>query len=203
MLDYDEPLITADKVLDIFSAQNSAGGTHSSILQTLKINHGTPEAGYLLSALERIRKDELLLLYGHNNDHYKIGADFLTFKANGGYRGFIDREKLKINELDAIKLSGLTTNRNVIDTGDSVQKLNKLLRPTTIIQVVTGIITLGVACIALWVSYLTYNYQKTNDDLEKRLKQLEEKIPQIQKQQTRILQSEVKDTVYLTEKNKK
>ena len=41
MLTYDEPLITADKVLNEFTPQKSAGLTHSALMQILKINNGT------------------------------------------------------------------------------------------------------------------------------------------------------------------
>jgi hypothetical protein len=125
MQSYTEPLPMADKILELFTAQRPAGYDHKDFLQIFGYGHQTPEAGYVLSALHLLVNDDLLELYGHSNNLYKVTGTTFTFKDSGGYKKKIERE----NELEQAKTIGeqmaVKSAQSVIDTNTSIQALNR------------------------------------------------------------------------------
>lgn len=203
MQSYSEPLITCDKVMQLFTPNFSGGLQHGGVMQSLQISHGTDEAGYLSSALERLKKDGHLLTYGLDNAYLKVGADFFQFKEQGGYKEWVNRENYKESVLNAINESGINANKNSVETGNSVQKLNNLLRPATKAQIFIATVTLFIAALAAWISFLNYKTTKNSNSLELRLKSSEEAIRNLEQHKQKIPPQEVKDTAHLTEKSKK
>lgn len=124
MAEYLEPLITCDKILELFTPNRPAGFEHSDILRLLDIGRQTQEAGFVLSALSKLENDNHLERYGLSNHLFKITGTTFTFKSTGGYKGQIERE----NEIESAKTSSekmvLKSAQSVIDTNLSIQNLN-------------------------------------------------------------------------------
>lgn len=176
MLTYSDTLEMCDRILSIFSAEKPSGENESGIVLLLGLQRGTKEMGLLTPAIQRLEEDKHLVKYGHHNDIFKIGSKTLEFKESGGYKEWVNIENRKEELKIALEELGVKTNKNVIDTGESVQKLNKILKPATKAQVFTGIVTVLVAALAAWISWLSYKRQDSNDDLKKRLKTLETEV---------------------------
>jgi hypothetical protein len=194
MLVYSETLQVCDKILELFTAERTGGENHSGILHLLGYKKGTREHGLTLPALKKLEDDKLLVKYGHNNDLFHLGGDALTFKESGGYREYVLRENRKSEIKDAIQESGLKTDENVRQTGDSVQNLNRLLKPATKAQIFIAILTLGIAGLAAYISWLNYESDRITNDVELRLKSLEVKEQRIE-QQLRQTQQQVEKSV--------
>lgn len=123
-MEYIEPLPTCDKILELFTAHSPAGFTHSGINQNLGYKNGSPESGYVLSALYKLIDDGYLLSYGMDNSYYKVSGDTFTFKAGGSYLGLCNREKTKNEIKEALDELGFKSAQSVVDTNTSIQTLN-------------------------------------------------------------------------------
>ena len=198
MHSYSNTLITCDRIMEIFTPQKHSGFKDGDIMGLLNISNGTPEAAYFSSAMERLKKDGHLLPHGSDNSYFKVGGDFFQFKEQGAYKEWVNNENLKETISDAINKSGISANEISIATGKSVQKLNDLLRPATIAQIIIAIVTLGIAGLAAWISWLNYQSTKTSNDLELRQKSTEKAIERIEQCTEKTQQPVMKDTVYKT-----
>jgi len=124
-MEYEEPLITCDRVLELFTKERPAGITHGEINTSLGYKNGDPDSSFVLAALDKLTTENYLLKYGDGNSYFKISGDTFTFKRNGGYRGLVEREKRKAELKEAFDELGLKSTQSVIDTNTSIQTLNK------------------------------------------------------------------------------
>ncbi|MGG9962554.1 hypothetical protein [Ferruginibacter sp. SUN106] len=125
-MDYIEPLPTCDKILELFTPQVPAGFSHSSINNALGYKNSDPEGAFVLAALHKLTTDKYLVPYAMDNSLYKVSGDTFIFKASGGYKGLVEKEKRVLELKEAIEQLGLKSTQSVIDTNTSIQALNKL-----------------------------------------------------------------------------
>ena len=111
-------------------------------------------------------------------------------------KGFVERENEKEAKKTVSEKLADKLNQNVIDTGTSVQTLNKVLKPATQSQVFVSFLTLIIALLAAWIAWLSYK-ANTSIDVKERLKSTEESIRKIERYIDKIPQSTMKDTVYM------
>lgn len=187
MVFYSETLQMCDRILAIFSAERPAGESESNFVNILKLERGSKEIGLLTPAIQRLEQDTHLVRYGHHNDIFKIGATTLEFKELGGYKEWVEKEIRNQELRKTLEELGVKTNQNVIDTGDSVQRLNSLLKPATKVQVFASILTVIVAGLAAWISWIGYKRQDSNDDLKSHLKSLKEEVQKMKEIQDKML----------------
>ncbi len=202
MAEYTEIHKTADAILNLYATQGRTGGwVASDIIGQLGLTNSN--SGAVMPAIAKLLKDGHFDEGGHHGLHYKLGGDALIFRGAGGYEAQIARENRESEIRSVFSELENETNQNVIATGKSVQKLNKLLQPATIVQGITAIVTLAIAGLAAYISWLSYLNTQVNDGLKTRQEQLEQKLIEQQKQLDKIPLQAVKDTVYMIEKLKK
>ncbi len=196
MFFYDEPLITCDRILDLFSNQTS-GIKESEMIRLLDLDPRSSEAGSVAPALDKLVKDGYLKLTGNENNVYKLRGEGLLFKRLGNYEKFVDRENRKQEIREAIQQSGIKTDVNVIKTGKSVQRLASILKPIAVVQVVVAALTFLLIAAAVILAWLTYRQQATNESLERRIRMLELDQPKSTVQANSAGVQIIHDTVYV------
>lgn len=195
MAAYIEPLLTADKILKAFNEDKCQRGDYGHIVQGMGYQRNSPETKWIEKALDKLKVDGFINADGHSNNQYSISGAGTIFIAHGGYENKIANENRKEEIIDAIQQSGLKTDKNIQETNVSIVLLNKVLKPTTIVQAITAFVMLIVAGVTLWVAYLSYKESKAKDEIIQRLKSLEEEQGKI-KQNIQQLQLPIeKDTV--------
>ena len=123
-MEYEEPLITCDRVLELFTKERPANISHGDINNSLGYKNGDPDSSFVLAALDKLTTDNYLIKYGDGST-YKISGETFTFKRNGSYKGLIERENRKAEIKEAIEQLGLKSTQSVIDTNTSIQTLNR------------------------------------------------------------------------------
>lgn len=194
MQSYVEPLITADKILQAYLDGKGQRGDYGHIVNFMGLTRGSEETKWIEKAIDKLVKDGYFDADGHSNNYYNISGNGVLFIQHGGYKQKIENENLKETITDAIQQSGLKTDRNVRITNVSVRRLNKLLKPISIAQIIVSFATLGVAILAALVSWWAYKANKDSNAVEKRLLLLDTRLEKIEQSQQKLQQPQEKNT---------
>ena len=119
-MEYEEPLITCDRVLELFTKERPAAITHGEINNSLGYKNGDPDSAFVLAALDKLTTDNYLIKYGDGDSYFKISGETFTFKRNGSYRGLVERENRTAEIKNALEQLGFKSTQSVIDTNSSI-----------------------------------------------------------------------------------
>lgn len=190
-MEYTELLLRCDSILAMFSNKTSV--FKNDIYPKHNSNDNTEWVNTNL-AITKLEEDGHIISLG--NAYYKLGGNATFFISEGGYENWVKKYNEKEAKKTDLERLNEETNRNTIDTGKSVQKLNSLLIPATKLQIFIACLTMGIAILAAWISWLNYEETKTNDDLIQRLNSTEKLVKEIQLKVQQKQQLEVKPVVH-------
>jgi hypothetical protein len=110
-------------------------------------------------------------------------------------------EKLKKTSIDTNEAvikqyqEQLKVNESIIETNNNVKTTNETMKKIASIQILISVVTIIIAGLAAWVSWLGYK-SNTNEDLNIRLKSLETKEAKTEQQVQQIQQPTIHDSVH-------
>jgi cell division protein FtsL len=194
-MEYIEPLITADKILDLFDPESRVSISQSDIYRSI----GKKGDTNTFQALKRLKEDGYL---DFCNDYFSFNGKTLAFIGSGKYKGLCEREQIRISNLSAKEKLEEESIKSVIATNEAVQENFTSQKITTYISIGVGVLSL------IFIGISTY-YQ-ANDKTPKEVQKLKEEVIETQKK-LQNLQSSLKeinssiqkpktDTVFLKQK---
>lgn len=196
-MEYIEPLITCDGILDLFTKEGAPsyymGG---NIYNTFGGKAGN---GLVTEALHKLIEIDKYITVA--NDYHRLSGTAREFIASGGYKALVDKENRKAEIKEAIEEMGLKSAQSVIDTNTSIQGLNtktntfytKQTRYNNV-QIFLTIAILLSSAIYTTVAVVSYNESKRNSIKEQRLEELEKTLKDKTTKDS-IFQKAVKDSL--------
>lgn len=196
-MEYEEPLITCDKVLDLFDPDIRVSISQSDIYRGIG-KKGDP---ITFQALKRLKEDGYLDNRSVD-DNFSFNGKTLGFIGSGKYKGLCDREKIKFAGLLEKERLEASQIKSVIATNKAVQDNFKSQNITTYISVGVGILSL------IFIGASTY-YQ-ANEKSATELKLLRQEVIETQKKLQNLqfslkeinssIQKKRTDSVYVKQK---
>lgn len=168
-MEYTEPLITADKILDMLTREGSPGYVMAGNLYPV---FGGKQNKYINQALSRlVEVDKYVDKRG--TDHYYLSGTGQDFVNQGKYKGLCEREKERISKLSEKEKLEIDQLKSIIATNKSVQENFKSQNITTYISIGVGVLSL------IFIGLSTY-YQAT-DRTPTEVQKLKEEVKETQK----------------------
>lgn len=178
-MEYIEPLITADKIVDLFDPESRVSISHSDIYRSI----GKKGDTNTFQALKRLKEDGN---FDNSPDgsHLQFNGKTLAFISSGKYKGLCEREQIRISNLSAKEKLEEESIKSVIATNEAVQE-------NFTSQKITTYISIGVGALSLIFIGLSTYYQ-ANDKTPKEVQKLKEEVIETQKK-LQSLQSSLKE----------
>lgn len=168
-MEYTEPLITADKILDMLTREGSPGYVMGSSLYS---ELGGKQNKSINQALSRLTEIDKYVNY-KGGDHYYLSGTGQNFVNQGKYKGLCEREKERISKLSEKEKLEIDQLKSIIATNKAVQDNFKS-------QNITNNISIGVGTLSLIFIGLSTYYQAT-DRTPIEIQKLKEEVKETQK----------------------
>lgn len=188
-MEYTEPLITADKILDMLTREGSPGYVMGVNLYS---ELGGKQNKYINQALSRLTEiDKYVDKRG--GDHYYLSGTGQNFVNQGKYKGLCEKIKKEKATFTAKELLKIEQIKSTIQTNTAVQE-------NFLSQKITNYISIGVGTLSLiFIGFSTY-YQ-ANDKTPTEVQKLKEEVIETQKK-LQNLQSSLKEINSSIQKSK-